>query len=753
MRARWVIGLWCCGLAQGAQAASTPETAEPPNDSMQLKFSPLMIPSTEWPALPPGTRLPGFAEADELSGQTDVWMQLDGHAQFRQANTVLHADRIHQEVARDELDAEGAVRLFQNGDLITGPKLKLNLNDQTGYFDTPNFSFAQNNARGDARQLRFLGKKRLRLEEATYSSCAPGNDDWFVKARSLDLDYVRGEGLGRNAVIYFKGVPILGSPLLSFPLGDERKSGFLPPTFGMSSKGGPEFMVPYYWNIAPDKDATFYPRVITRRGAQLGAQYRYLAPSYQGETRVEVLPDDRLTQTDRYSLASTHSQSLGAGFGLSWNLNHVSDDDYLRDFARDPAGVVSPNLLERSMALSFSRNYLTTTLRATRYQTLQDPLAPIVPPYDKLPQLSAAFVVPDYHGMTVDVQGDMTQFSQTSLVSGRRTYVYPTLSYAIENAGVYLRPKIGVHATRYALDEPTPGLDRNAHRTVPIASVDSGMVFERDASWFGAPVRQTLEPRAFYLRVPYRNQDRLPVFDTATADFNLAQIFSENLFSGWDRIADANQLTAALTTRWIDQESGVEQARLTAAQRTYFNDQQVTLPGLPARGKGTSDWLLTVAAAVSTRLSTEASLQYNPDIDRVVRANYGVRWQPAPRRTLAVSYRSLRGSLEQIETAAQWPLSSRWYGVGRINYSLRDGRPVDVLGGLEYDGGCWALRLVGQRVSVATQNTASSLYLQLELNGFARLGSNPLETLRRTIPGYEPINPPPPRASVFERYE
>jgi LPS-assembly protein len=708
---------------------------------------------------------PTFVRGERVSGRPDLDVTVEGDAQLRKAGTSLTADRIDYNQVEDELEANGNVRYFSQGDLVTGPRLRLRVEAQQGYFLQPEYLFGRNEGRGRSDRLDFLGEGKALLTNSTYTTCPTTSDDWYLKADTITLDYGKEQGTGRNGVVYFKGVPILASPWLQFPLGEARQSGFLPPTFGITSTGGPEFLLPYYVNIAPNRDATLYPKAIARRGLQLGAEYRYLEPSYNGEARVEFLPDDRVADRDRWAVHTQQTGRLPLNLSYDWNIRRVSDKDYLTDFSRSISGVADTNL-PATAGLGWGYGIWNVGLRATSYQVLTT----AAPPYQLLPQLTVTGQKLDWNGFDVTLQAETTRFRHESFVNGTRGWAYPSIAYPIVAPGYFLTPKIGVHATQYELDQNSAGLPTRATRTVPIASVDSGLIFERDVTVFNRNLTQTLEPRLYYLRVPYRDQSKLPLFDTSVADFNFAQIFSENLFSGWDRIADANQLTLALTTRFLDPETGAQRVRATIGQRQYFNEQRVTLsPSDAARKTNRSDILASLGTELSEgdkRLISEVSLQYNPDLERVMRSVVGMRYSPGPKKTVSAGYRLIRQTpqqegLEQLEFAAQWPLARRWYGVGRIAYSLRDSRPVETLLGVEYQADCWVMRVVGQRfaaqnlvaTTVPQQRSTSSIFVQLELNGFARLGSNPMEVLRRSVPGYQVINPPIQPASQYDRYE
>jgi LPS-assembly protein len=498
-----------------------------------------------------------------------------------------------------------------------------------------------------------------------------------------------------------------------------------------------EVTVPYYFNIAPNRDLTLYPKLISRRGLQLGAEARYLGGSYAGQTKLEYLPSDREAKMDRYALSSTHQHTLAPGLWYGWNLNTASDNNYPSDFARTISGA-SQRLLPREMNLNYVTDYWSASARVSNYQVLQDPAAPIPRPYDRLPQLSFFSGRQDVAGFDWNADAELTRFYHPDLVRGDRFFVNPRIAFPIIHPAFFITPKLSLHATQYSLQNEGPGIPNSQSRVLPTFSLDSGLVFERDAKFFGQDMTQTLEPRLFYVRTPYRDQSAIPNFDSAEADLSFTQLFSENRFIGNDRISDANQLTAAIVSRYFEQ-SGAERMRFAVGQRYYFEEQRVTLGA--ARNESRSDLLLSAYGRLTNSLNIDGNIQYSENLRSMRRANYGVRWVPAPKKVLNLQYRrDLPNKLEQIDMSAQWPVAQRWYGVGRVNYSLPDSKVAEGLLGFEYKAECWVFRLVGQRTPTATGRATSSIFFQLELNGLTRLGSNPLEALRRNIPGYQLVN-------------
>ncbi|CAG0971914.1 partial LPS-assembly protein LptD, partial [Rhodocyclaceae bacterium] len=401
-------------------------------------------------------------------------------------------------------------------------------------------------AYGGAEHIEFKGEGLFHLSKATYSTCAPGNPDWYVQADDLDLDYNRSIGEGSNGKLVFKGTPILYSPWLNFSLNKERKSGLLVPTIGSTSRSGREVVVPWYWNIAPNMDATISPRFLTKRGTQINSEFRYLDHQYTGTLRTEYLSNDQQTRDKRWSYALRHEHKFGKSLTGSLDLNGVSDDNYFSDLSTRLAVTSQTNLLRQGQ-LNYGADWWSATLKAQTFQTLQDPSLPTIAlPYRRLPQINVSALRPDMpFGTNLSFAGEYVKFAHPTQVIGRRTVMYPQLSLPMQTSYFQFTPKLGVNLSRYQLERQTAGTPSAISRTVPVFSLDSNLVFERQAEMFGRSLTQTLEPRLYYLYVPKREQGQIPVFDSGLADFNFAQIFAENRYSGSDRISDANQLTAA----------------------------------------------------------------------------------------------------------------------------------------------------------------------------------------------------------------
>jgi LPS-assembly protein len=721
------------------------QTADPP---VELKIERALGAGSAAGA-PPGAT---YARAQRVAGEIDERIVLEGDAEVRRGGTVLRGDRIVYSVPDDEVTATGHVRVFREGTIVSGPSLQLKIDAQTGRMPDASFYYAQQNGRGRCALIEFLGADKTRLTDATYTTCAPGDDSWWVKANQLDIDRAEEVATGRGTSIHFQGVPIFASPYFQFPLGDRRRSGLLTPSFGINSRLGAEGTLPFYWNIAPNMDATITPRLMQRRGLLLGNEFRYLQPTLRGTAEFDIIPNDRVTGTSRHLASLRHEYVNPFGVVGGINYNRVSDDRYFADFSRSIVSA-SQSVLPQEAFIGLNRTYWNTALRVTKNQTLQDPLAPVVKPYERLPQLTFNARDTDWRGFDVALAFDATRFEHPTLETGSRVIVNPSVSYPWLAPGYYVVPKVQWNATFYSLEAAVHPEDTHPLRSLPITSLDAGLVFEREARWFGEPSVQTLEPRLFYANIPFRDQSQLPNFDSALADFNFAQLFTENIFVGGDRIGEANQVTTALVGRVLDPASGAERVRALIGQRFYFAPQRVTLPGGTERSSDASDILFALSGTPARHWVADVALQHSTQLARLVRASAALRWQPRPASVLSVAYRYKVDELEQVDLAGQWPLSPRWYGVGRLNYSLRDSRWVELLGGVEYKADCWVARVVMQRFVTAAQTATTAFFFQLQLNGLASIGSSPIEQLRRNIPGYQVINPPPREPGRFEIYE
>ncbi len=698
-------------------------------------------------AAPAAQKGPTTIDAEKIDGISELEVTARGKVELKRDDINVFSDflRYNQEFGR--IEAEGGVRLERGPDRFFGPRLRYDTLNDTGVFDQPSFILNRDQtARGGGERLEFFGKNRLLLNQGHYTSCAPGKEDWRIEAGEIELDYDADQGKARDMRLRFLDTTIFALPFASFPLENRRKSGFLTPYYSQSSRRGFELGVPYYWNIAPEYDLTLTPVHMSKRGEQLKSRLRYLNRDYSGEARLEVMPKDHELDRRRSAFSMLHEHRFQPNLTGRLDYNRVSDDRYLVDFSSQ-VRTVSVSHLQREGALTYSSGLggLAYTLvgRLHSFQTLQDPLAPVLVPYDRLPQVNLHATRNDIGGvMDFGATGEYVRFAHPTLVEGSRTSFSPTLTAPFLAPGYFLMPKVGLRSTNYHLTRTAPGQPGRQAVNVPWMSADAGMIFEREASLFGDRLTQTLEPRAYYLYVPFRAQDQVPLFDTALADFNYASLFSENRFAGGDRFGDANQVTVALTSRMLN-ASGQELFRATIGQRHYFRNERVALNATaPLRSVDSSDILASVGGRFLRDWTFDGTVQYSTRESRAERYGAQLRYSPEIAKVINASYRFNRDQLRQVDISGQWPVAPGWYAVGRYNYSFRDGRMLEGLGGLEYNGGCWVFRAVFSRIQAAAQTTASTLLFQLELNGLGAIGSgDAVNFLKREIPGYAVTNP------------
>jgi LPS-assembly protein len=782
---RWLV-LFAVSLTGAAHAQGTVSSIETKPGVSSSQWAPQLRSSTglrERRVADDGSAT--YMQADAIEGDPNANVTLTGNAEVRRINGVVKGDRIDYRENTGQTEIQGGVRLMKDGTLVTGPAAQYNIDTDSGEIYSPNFWIGASGATAKGSHAKIFNRSQMRLNDVTYSGCPCPDPSWYIQADSLDLDFDENEGVARNGVLYFKGVPLLASPYLTFPVKKERKSGFLVPTYGVTSNSGLDISIPYYFNLAPNYDLTLQPRYLSKRGPQLGGEFRYMGYQYSGSMVGTYMSNDRMTDQSRWMFRSQHQQMLGGGFYAGWDYAKVSDDDYFRDFSALGLNEASRTYLPQRAEIGWGDTYWQASAQVHKNQTLQDKDAELSPPYDKLPELTLIGSRYDINNFDLQWKSTATHFRKPLLdrrrlgPDGDRLQSYVTAAYPIRKAGWFVIPKVGFHYTKYHTDwYDLNKNERDASRSLPIASVDAGMVFERNTTLFGNNSIQTLEPRLYYLRVPYRDQSRLPVYDTTLENFSFEQAFSENLYAGgWDRIANANQLTMALTTRWLDGDTGFQRLSLSAAQRLYFEDQRVILPGEdPRKDRDVrSDYLVAASAALTDTLSTDLVAQYDPYANNWSRGMISARWRPQRLTSVALSYRYQRDPLpgvlyqpqgqDQVSLALQWPFTERWYGVGRVDYSMRAERRTDAsvresprvtqaIAGVEYKGDCcWTGRVVFQRYAVSATDANSAVFFQLELNGLGSLGTDPISLLNKSIPGYQAVSPQPAQGTTFERYE
>ena len=691
-------------------------------------------------------------DAETIEGVGDLEVTARGKAEIRRDDVTIFGEVLRYNSEFGRVQGEGGVRLQRDGDRFYGPRLRFNTLDDSGTVESPKYLIQREaTARGGAEEIEIVDREHYRLKNGTFTSCEAGRDDWVLQATEIELVYDKQEGAAKHPRLRFYDVPILAFPYATFPLENRRRSGLLAPYYSQTSQRGLEIGVPYYWNIAPEADLTITPVYMTKRGVQLKNWGRYLQPNYSGEMKLEYLPDDKEFGKSRSGVSWQHAQRFAPNFTGNLDYNRVSDDRYFTDLASQ-VRVVTIGNLQQDGYLTYNSTLggypYSAQVRVQKFQTLQDPLAPIDPPYHRVPQLTFSSSQSNVAGLfDSTLPAEVVRFAHDVKVEGTRASINPVAALPMLAPSWFITPKVGLRAASYNLDHTDPGAQMSPHATIPWTSLDSGLVFERSARFFGEALTQTLEPRMYYVYAPYRNQDAFPIFDTALADFNYTQLFSENRFTGGDRFGDANQLTLAMSSRFLAQ-NGQESLRATIGQRYYFADERVGLtPTSTLRTSKSSDILGSVGGRLFRYWTFDTTAQYSRLQQETERFGVSFKYSPEVAKVLNASYRFTRGSVRQIDIASQWPIAAGWYGIGRYNYSFLDGRLLEGLAGVEYNAGCWAFRAVVTKVQAATQVVSTGLFFQIEFNGIGQVGTEDVVgLLQRNIPGYNVTNPRNPAA-------
>jgi LPS-assembly protein len=680
--------------------------------------------------------------ADRVESKLNETTRFSGNVELGRGGLRLFADDVLYNQVENSLDASGHIFLHkESGEAIVSPQLRYQIDTERGVAEDAQFTFANNAARGSAKTIHFEGRDVLALESVHYTPCPPGRDDWFLKAADLTLDKTSETGTAHHAVIEFMQVPIFYSPYFSFPLTDARKSGVLAPRIGQSTNTGFFLAVPYYFDIAPNYDDTLTARAMSKRGLQAVNEFRYLGASYTGKFDLEYLPNDQETHTDREAVYFRHAQGLSPLWNASADIAWVSDQTYLKDLGTGPTQS-SITALPSNLRLDYGGSIWRFTGRLSTYQNLDTTLTQSSElPYQRLPQLlltgesPGSSNQPHYSLASEWVNfyrpGDVTAGQQGN---GKRFDILPSISLPLRTEYLYFTPYAGYRYTSWKLDYTTN--DTTPERGISIFSVDSGMTFERESNLFGSAYTVTLEPRVYYVYIPYQNQDSLPIYDSAVPVFDFYNFFRANRFVGADRVGDANQATFAITSRFLLPGSGSEQARVSVGQIQYFEDQRVNLPPGTIT-QTTSDSIGEIYARMGQAWYLRSSLQWDNKLHETRNSTFYVYYRPAADRIVNFGWRynntstaTTNGLNEQFDISTQWPLSTRWTGVARWNYSLPDATTIQAYAGFQYTSCCWAVRAAARHYINQDGSVNNGVLFEFELTGLAKMGEPPETPLK-----------------------
>ncbi|HET6633134.1 MAG TPA: LPS assembly protein LptD [Rhodanobacteraceae bacterium] len=659
---------------------------------------------------------------------------LKGSVRIQHGEQLLRADQAQYQRDSGHYEAEGAVRYQDGSLLLRADRMQGTTTPRQATAVDVRYQLRDSRGNGTASSVKTLPEDQAKLREVRYSTCDIDHPGWLLSADRIELDQRSGMGSAHDVTVRVGGVPLLWLPYARFPIDDRRHTGVLYPTLGYSNDRGFDVTVPVYLNLAPNYDATLYPRLLSRRGLMLGTEFRYLTGISRGEFRHDYLPDDRVADRSRSLLRARSVTRLAPDWSLDVNINHVSDARYFEDFGDGLYGAAT-HLLTSSIYVRGSGPWWNAAVGADRHQITDPTLSEAHEPYRRMPRALFSADLPLAGGLSAGIDSEAVSFRRDTGIEGRRLDLYPFVQWALQGAAWHLRPRLAYRYTSYRLDRDS---DASPSRALPIASVDAGLTFERQASLFGTSYTQTLEPRLYYLRVPYRDQSDLPDFDTRTQTFDFWQLFSPNRFSGADRQMNANNLTLALTSRLLD-ANGVQRLAASIGEIRYFEPQRVQLPGHAVTDYAGSAYVGQFSVALSDAWNLQAAQQWNPNTDRTDLSTIGLQRRFAGDGLFNISYRYRRDFLEQFGTSAVYPLGERWRLVGGWTVALQEHKTLDAFAGFQYDTCCVAIRVLGRHyVRNTAGDTGNTIMLQIVLKGLGAFGQRTENFLQHAILGYSP---------------
>jgi LPS-assembly protein len=701
-----------------------------------------------------------------------------GGAELVRADQRLYADFVTHNNKSGALNAKGEVIYREKGLSFSSDTAFMKLNTDEGVLRNSQFILETVPARGTARVTHIDSKTKSRYETATYTTCPPGNQDWLLHATKVTIDKDTGKGTARNAWLEFKGVPFMYTPWMSFPVDDRRKSGLLTPHFGYSKLNGFDFTQPYYFNLAPNYDLTLMPRYLQKRGELLRGDFRYLSEIGSGRLFLDILPWDKIENKTRGQVGWIDKSKFTENISSQVDLHLVSDTRYIQELGNLLA-INNTTFLRSFGTVNYNAgqflggNYSGSVL-VDYYQSLDQTILPINYPYRRMPQFNFNYGR-DVAGTGLQFQTGMevTRFDQQYKVNGERLNLRPRLYYPFRDAAGYITPSLTLQHTEYWLQNTGLNESSSFSRTAPIFSVDSGAYFENEFNLFDSPMQQTLEPRLFYLYVPKVSQPynyncvagtacQGLNFDAAEYDFNFYQLFRENRFAGVDRLSDANNITPALTTRLISQNSGLERLKLSAGKVFYLTEPTVVMVPNGPQVTYKNNIVGEASSMFSEHWSLRGTGQWNPTFNRLDRGQAMLQYNNFNNNLLNLSYRYRRDPYEgsvppypsnpnnprtinQTDISTRLPIGWGWYAIGRWQYDLASQVTVEAMAGLERETCCWRFSVIGLRYlngatgAVVTPNNVTSnnaIFFQFELKGLGRFGDQVDNLLLQNFSGY-----------------
>jgi LPS-assembly protein len=686
-------GLACPGPSLAPMIENPPDRSQAPISVMTRQFEASKV---------------GMAEARE-------------QVELRRADQLLTTELLRYDPQQEIITMPGKVYYEDSVMHISGTSAEYNFLDESGRFIDVDYGLMGSSAKGTASKVSVDSGTHSVLHDLQFTTCPGESPEWLLTANELKLNFDDGIGTVKGAKLRFFDIPFIYLPYMTFPIDDRRKSGFLYPFISTANDNGFEFSIPYYWNIAPNQDATITPRYFTERGFMLTGEYRFITPRTGGILNFDYMRDDTKTGDTRFHYRFAHDARLNRRWSTQLVVDRVSDDQYFQDFSNSLAAA-SRQYLRSKAGLYGGGRYWKISMIADDFQVVDDAVNLLNEPYRRLPRIAFDLDRPlGYEGLRLQVDAELVYFDRDIGTTGTRFDIFPRFEWNIQTDWGYMRPSAGYRYTLYDLNRHGLPGDTTPDRGTEILSFDSGLFLERDARKGKV---QTLEPRLFYLYVPYKEQEGLPDFDTAPFTFGFSQLFHFNRFTGADRQSDANQLTLALTTRSMDQLAGRELWSLSFGQIIYFENQRVIPEGTDnLLNENASPFIAEFVLHPTKRISSRIGAQWNWEDSNFDVAIIGATYTTSKGLRLGAEYRYRRDNLDQFDIRYYHPINESWRVLGRVNYSLLDSDLLAAEAGFEYDSCCWAIRVVGKRfLRNRDGDHRDAVYVQLILKGLGDIG-------------------------------
>lgn len=673
------------------------------------------------PAAPDRSALPVVIFARYLDASKYEIGQASENVELFRGDQHLTTERILYDPLNEVITIPGPLSYADQQVWIKGEQASYDFLQEQGRFSSIDYGLTGSSAHGQAERIELAGGRTSWLYELNYTTCPEEKPDWMIYARKLELRHDKGLGVARGAKLTFKGVPILYAPYFTFPIDDRRKSGFLYPSLGNTNDNGFEFSAPWYWNIAPNQDATLEPRYYTSRGSMLSGDYRFLTRRTWGQVDFDYMPSDHKTEESRYRYQVEHNASPWARWNTNLLVDRVSDDEYFQDFGSS-IYQTSIQFLRSSATLNGVGAYWNFEMLADDFQVLDDSVLPENEPYRRVPRIAFWMDQPfGRSGAAFKLNSELVYFDRDSGTTGARFDLLPGFYWQRFTRWGFIKPSLGYRFTAYDLDLADVPEDPEPHRGTTIASLDSGLYFDR----FNANgSTQTLEPRLFYLYVPYQQQADLPQFDTAEFTFGFSQLFNTDRFTGADRQSDANQLSVALSTQNYAADSGEVRWSFNIGQIFYFKPLRVQLEDDAELNDDFSPFIAEFNWHPFSRFSARTGVQWDWEQEQVDVVGLGFLYAGRKGQRIGFDYRFRRDRVDQFDIRAFWPINERWRVLSQVNYSFDDDDLLEFQAGVEYESCCWAIRTVMRRyLKNQDGDYRDGIYLELNLKGLASVGT------------------------------